>query len=105
MVELAPPPVPKDHEQLSLDVRPWYIADRDFRQSVNGVTVSYKKGTIFRDPAAIVALQEHRAPISRVRDPADLVVCPHCQQSFSLKVQQGAMALLERARSLMGGRV
>lgn len=105
MTVLIPPAVPADHEQISLDTRPWFIAEKDFRQSVNGVTVAYKKGTVFREQQQIDALLEHRAPIFRVPDPNDLVVCPHCQASFSMKVQRGAMELLERAKSLMGGRV
>jgi hypothetical protein len=82
---------------------PLYIADRDFRQMINGATVAYKKGATFRDRTQVDALLAQSAPISEVLDEADLCVCPHCQMSFSMKIVRGAEELRRRARSLMPG--
>lgn len=106
MTELAlPEPVVSEDPPGVMVVDPLYIVQRDFRQNVNGVTLSFRQGQVIRDPQKIIDLKAQRAPIEVVRDEEDLVVCPHCTMSFRLSVVRGAQSLLERAQALMGGRV
>lgn len=80
-----------------------YIAERTFRQMVNGSTVNYEQGTVLDDEIVIATLLAQHAPITEVKDESDLGVCPHCGKSFSIRAQAGARELLGRARQLMAG--
>lgn len=100
MTDIPLPDPAADAGQETMVLDPVYMVQRDFRQSVNGVTVFYRQGQVIRDPQKVVDLKTQRAPIEIVRDEADLVVCPHCHMSFSLRVVKGAQSLLERAKSL-----
>jgi hypothetical protein len=82
-----------------------YIVSRLFTQSVNGVRIEYKKGSIVRDPVQAKTLIDARAPLVEVKDEEDIGVCPHCGLSFSLQAQAGARELTRRARALMPGHV
>lgn len=93
----------KKAEQVELDIRPRYIVSRQFRQFVNGVTVTFKTGQIIEREDQIRQLLDERAPIDPIRDESDIGTCPHCGLSFSLENQRGARELLRRAQQLIPG--
>lgn len=92
-------------EQLPPTAPRRYIVDRQFRCLINGVSTEWKPGTIIDDAYTIVTMLTGNSPISPIVNEDDLLVCPHCGKASSRQAQEGAKALLSRARQLMPGHV
>lgn len=61
------------------------IVQKTFRQQVNNTLLTFDAGKVIEDENLEKVLLESDAPVEELVRRADLIHCPHCRKTFTVK--------------------
>lgn len=61
----------------------WYVRTA-FRQQIGNVTVSFSPGQLITDEVLAANLMAMGCPLVAVKDPDQIITCPHCRRAVTL---------------------
>lgn len=74
------------------------IARKTFRQQVGHTLITFEAGRVIQDEVLEALLLRTGAPVDVVAAAADLVHCPHCKRTFTIKQAVAAGPKTEPSR-------
>jgi hypothetical protein len=61
------------------------IVQREFRQQVGHTLITFEAGRVIQDEVMEALLQRSNAPVEIISKTSDLIHCPHCRKTFTVR--------------------